>query len=216
LKANLPDFYLAEPVFQSGGGVKADYLTLTNKLSTSLGRFRLDYWNIAQALAKLKQAKNKSDNMLCFVALGEAIFTNETLLIQLINFLIKQKDYTSYLILGLATPSCIRYMQFIPRLLKLLKQTQVQIALDNLALDSNTAKIINMVKPNYIRLQADTLEKIRKQAKSAQQFQMWLKQLDSDTHLIVSEVNDNKALRFLKHAGAAYLSGSVIELQAVS
>jgi hypothetical protein len=216
LKPNLPDLYLAEPVFQSGGGVKADYLTLTNKLSTSLGRFRLDYWNIAQALAKLKQAKNKSDNMLCFVALGEAIFTNETLLIQLINFLIKQKDYTSYLILGLATPSCIRYMQFIPRLLKLLKQTQIQIALDNLALDSNTTKIINMVKPNYIRLQADTLEKIRKQAKSAQQFQMWLKQLDSDTHLIVSEVNDNKALRFLKHAGAAYLSGSVIELQAVS
>ena len=90
--------------------MKADYLTLTNKLSTSLGRFRLDYWNIAQALAKLKQARHKGENIVCFVSLGEAVFTNETLLIQLINFLIKQKDYTPYLVLGLATPFCIRYM----------------------------------------------------------------------------------------------------------
>ncbi len=45
---------------------------------------------------------------------------------------------------------------------------------------------------------------------------LWLKQLDNNTQLIVSEVNDTKALRFLKHAGIAYLSGSVTELQAVS
>ena len=216
LKPNLPDLYLAEPIFQSGGGLKADYLTLTNKLSTSLGRFRLDYWNIAQALARLKQARHKGENIVCFVSLGEAVFTNETLLIQLINFLIKQKDYTPYLVLGLATPFCIRYMQFITRLLKLLKQTQVQIALDQLVLDNNATKLISAVKPSYIRLETDTLAKIRKQAKSAQQFQIWLKQLDNNTQLIVSEVNDTKALRFLKHAGIAYLSGSVTELQAVS
>jgi EAL domain-containing protein (putative c-di-GMP-specific phosphodiesterase class I) len=216
LKASMPDLYLAEPIFQSGGGVTADYGTLTNKLSTSLGRFRLDYWNIAQALAKLKQTRVKGDSIVCFVALGEAIFTNETLLIQLINFLIKQKDDTPYLILGLASTYCARYTQFIPRLLKLLRQTQVQVALNQLELDNNALKLIDIVKPDFIFLEPNTLEKIRKQAKNAQQFQLWLKQLDTNTQLIVSEVNDIKALRFLKHAGVTYLNGNIKALQAVS
>jgi len=70
LRESLPTLCFAEPVFQPQPGRRFSYLSLVRRLRANNARFRLDYWNVGQALVHVAARQPTSAPYWVLVAVG--------------------------------------------------------------------------------------------------------------------------------------------------
>lgn len=200
LSDNLPNLYVAEPTFQQKSQT-FDYAALLKQLVTPASRFRLDYWNLGQAVLKLSSQGNEKPDYLVFVSVGGAILNNENDLKRVVELLNAAPDAARRIVLALQYKDCMEQMAQLGTVIKLLRAVGVKLAIDGLPEGSQALKFVQAVKPVLARLDATKTEHLPQ----------WVTQLaESKCKVILSAIQDKAALKVAYATAAAYAQGGVI------
>lgn len=212
LASTMPTLLFAEPCFRQQDGRISTYETLLQHLKDSDGRFRLDYWNVGQVIAKLASHPSKNSSYLIFVSVGDAIFNNESYLKHLLELLQAHPLAAKQIVVALRYEDCVAYTKQLSKVLKLLNAMQVQLAVDELPDLPQAVKLVQTIKPSFARLLPELVTRIEIDADVLARLQRLTRQL-SDLHVnvIASGVNDMSSLNLLCATSAAYLQGAMFQ-----
>jgi EAL domain-containing protein (putative c-di-GMP-specific phosphodiesterase class I) len=188
LRAKAPDVYFAEPSFQPQVGEKVAYAALLGQLRSGSARFRLDYWNLGQAILR--------------VSVGKGIFDNEAWYRRLLGLLTAAPELARRLVVAFNYQDCMANIRHFGRVAKLLHGAGVQLGVDQLLDDARLLAFIRAVKPAFVRLAP---------VGNARRLHRLVHQLnETGCKVIVTDVNDATVLSFVCATSAAYLQGRVV------
>lgn len=212
LASSTPSLLFAEPCFRQQDGRVSTYETLIQHLKDMDGRFRLDYWNVGQVIAKLTSQGSKIPGYLIFVSMGEAIFNNETDLKHLLELLQAHPQAAKQIIIALRYQDCLNHTKRLGKVVKLLSAVGVQLAIDELPNAPQAIKLVQTLKPDFIRLMPELVTRIHIDSDVLARLQRLTRQLsDLHTKVIASGVNDMSSLNLLCATSAAYLQGAMFQ-----
>jgi hypothetical protein len=204
LRAKAPDVYFAEPSFQPQVGEKVAYAALLGQLRSGSARFRLDYWNLGQAILRLSAPPSvgEGSGYLIFVSVGKGIFDNEAWYRRLLGLLTAAPELARRLVVAFNYQDCMANIRHFGRVAKLLHGAGVQLGVDQLLDDARLLAFIRAVKPAFVRLAP---------VGNARRLHRLVHQLnETGCKVIVTDVNDATVLSFVCATSAAYLQGRVV------
>ncbi len=199
LRENLPNLYMATPEFQQKAQ-RLDYAALLRQLVTPASRFRLDYWNLGQAVLKLSAQGNEKPGYLVFVSVGGSILNNETDLKRVIELLNAAPAAAERIVLALQYRDCMEQMAGLSKVIKLFRAVGVKLAIDDLPDEPRALKFVQVVKPALVCLDVT----------KTQRLPAFVAQLaESRCQVIIPGIQDKAALKVAYSTAAAYVQGGV-------
>lgn len=211
LRQRLPELFVAEPVFQQQDGQMVTHDALLKQLGQGDGRFRLDYWSVGQVALKLSAENAKPSGYLIFVSVGEAIFNNELRLKRLLEVLNASPDAACQIVLGLQYQVCSTHVRQLPGVVRQLKATGVHLAIDGVNDDELAVKLVQAVKPAFVRLSAALSERLARSTEAARQLHKLVHRLGETSRVIVGGVNEAAALNLVYATAATYVEGEITQ-----
>ena len=212
LASTMPSLLFAEPCFRQQDGRVSEYHTLVQHLKNDEGRFRLDYWNVGQVISKLSSQTTKQPNYLIFVSMGQAIFNNKTYLKLLLELLHAHAQVAPQIIIALRYEDCIAHAALLDKMMPLLGKVGVKIAVDEFPDAPDAMKLIERLKPQWVRLTPSLVTRIQLDADVLARLQRLTRQLsDLQVQVVANGVTDMSSLNLLCATAAAYLQGSMFQ-----
>lgn len=214
LRERLPALYFAEPVFQPQPGRSFSYLALVRRLRDAAARFRLDYWNVGQAMLHLLSRRGDASSYLVFVSVGEWIFDNENWRGRLAMLLRTVPDVARQLVVAVQYRDCLADVKAVSKVVGLLQSLGVCLAIDNLLDDARALKFVRAIKPALVRLTPELAANVAVDTEEARYLHKLTHQLgETGCRVIISGVNDVTTLNLVCATSAAYLQGRVTKLE---
>lgn len=209
LRPNLPVLYVAEPEFQLKPDVVLGYVALTRRLSSVESHFRLDYWNLSQAMRHLVSDKANASSYLVFVPAGAAIFNNDDKLKSLLELLNTSPQAARRIVLALQYTDCIVHTKRLPKVYKLLKAVGVHLAVDGLVPGLKAAQLLRDSKPAVVRLASDMIRRASQDKLVAKHLHEFIFRLNENKiQVIATGINNNHALELVRMTAAYVQSGA--------
>lgn len=209
LRQHLPELVVAEPGFRQDSGQILAYEELVRKLDDGDGRFRLDYWSLGQTVKKLVAQAGKAPGYLIFVSVGGAIFNNEKRLKRILELLRASPEATQRIVVGIQYQDCIAHVRKLGEVVKQLRATGVHLAVDNLAENAQSLKLVQTLKPAFTRLSPIMSARVVRSTEAARQLHKMVHHLGENSRVIVSGVDEVAALNLVYATSAAYVQGTI-------
>lgn len=203
LQQNLPELYVAEPVFQQQPAGRVPYGKLIKKLASPSSRFRLDYWNMGQTVKRLSSGPDADSGYLIFVPVGAAIFNNEGQLRDLLELLNASGKASRRIVVGLHYRDCLTQAKKLGKLTKLFKAVGVRVAIDGLSPGIRAVQLLQHFKPVLARLDPEKAARALRDKTAAHHLYEFAYRLNENKiRVIASGVGNATALKLMRPVSA--------------
>ncbi|QTR48619.1 EAL domain-containing protein [Candidatus Thiothrix anitrata] len=216
LRERLPALSFAEPIFQPQPGRRFSYSSLVRRLRADNARFRLDYWNIGQALVHVSARKSSQPLYWVLVGVGEWIFKQDEARKRLARLFMAAPQAAASIVIAVEYRDCLADMRAIGNVSKLLRQFGVLLAIDNVVDDKRLLPLVRALKPVLVRLSPEWAANVTVDTEEARYLHKLTHQLsEAGSRVIISGVNDVATLNLVCATSAAYLQGRIVKQQDV-
>lgn len=214
LRESLPTLCFAEPVFQPQPGRRFSYPSLVRRLRANNARFRLDYWNVGQALVHVAARQPTSAPYWVLVAVGGWIFKQDEACKRLARLLTAASQVAAKIVVAVEYRDCLLDVRAVGKVVMLLKQAGVLLAIDNVVDDARLLPFIRAVKPALVRLSPEWAANVAVDTEDARYLHKLTHQISEvGSRVIISGVHDVATLNLVCATSATYLQGRIVQQQ---
>lgn len=214
LRERLPVLCFSEPMFQSQAGRRFSYLSLVRRLHANNARFRLDYWNVGQALMHMAKHRPSSTPYWVLVAVGDWIFKQDAAYKRLVQLLNAAPPIAAKIVVAVDYRDCLLDVRVSHQVVMSLKRAGVLLAMDNVVDDARLLPLIRRMKPALVRLSPEWVANIAVDTEEARYLHKVIYQIsETGSRVIVNGVHDVATLSLVCATSAAYLQGRIVQQQ---